>query len=44
MFANIDTKKILFNKIFKTLTKIVAIYISTSFLIEKIKFSIRTKV
>ncbi len=44
VFANIDTKKILFNKIFKTLIKIATTYIFIYFLIEKTKFSIRIKI
>ncbi len=44
VFANINTKEILFNKMFKTLTKIIATYIFIDFSIEEIRFLIRIKV
>ncbi len=44
VFANINTKETLFNKMFKTLTKIATTYVSISFLIKKVKFSIKIKV
>jgi len=44
IFANIDTKEILFNKMLKTLIKVATTCVSTSFSIKKVKFSIKIKV